>query len=105
MNRLITTSMVFLCFTGYLYAQDSTTVDRKTGQNILNHLDFGVTLGTTGIGIDLASPLGEHAQIRAGFAFMPHFNHKMHFGIEGYNDSGVLTETKFDRLAELMKGF
>ena len=97
--------MAFLCFTGYFYAQDSTTIDRKTDQNILSHLDFGVTLGTTGIGIDLASQIGDNVQIRAGFAFMPHFNHTMHFGIEGYNDKGVLTETKFDKLAELMKSF
>jgi hypothetical protein len=105
MNRLTTTLMAFLCFTSSLYAQDSTTTHRKTDLNILNHLDFGVTLGTTGIGMDLASPIGNNIQIRTGFAFMPHFNHTMHFGIEGYNDNGVLTETNFDRLAELMKGF
>ena len=105
MNRLLTTSMACLCFTGFLYAQDSTTIDRTTDQNILNHLDFGVTLGTTGIGIDLASPIGEYAQIRTGFAFMPHFNHTMHFGIQAYDTEKGLLQTKFDKMADLMKSF
>jgi hypothetical protein len=97
--------MAFLCFTGYLYAQDSTTIDRKTDRNILNYLDFGVTLGTTGIGIDLASPIGKNVQVRTGFSFMPHFNHTMHFGIEAYDTEKGLLQTKFDKMAELMKSF
>ena len=39
--------------------------------DIFQHLDLSVTLGTTGIGIDVASPVTEWAQLRLGYEFMP----------------------------------
>ena len=47
-----------------------------------NHLDIAITGGTTGIGIEVASPIGEYVQVRTGFEYMPHFNINMDFGIQ-----------------------
>ena len=70
--------------------------------NILQHLDVSITLGTTGVGFDLASPIGDYLQVRAGYAFMPRFYHNMSFGVqvgETYDDA------VFNRLAFMMESF
>ena len=79
--------------------------------NLFNHLDASVTLGTTGIGIDLSSPVTNWAQLRIGYSFMPHFNYDMNFGVQvgdtqesKYDANGNRVVTKFDRLAEMLEG-
>ena len=49
--------------------------------NIFQHLDLSVTAGTTGIGIEASSPIGEYFQLRAGYDFMPRFTAKMKFDV------------------------
>ena len=41
------------------------------------HLDASITLGTTGVGFDLATPVSDYAQLRVGYAFMPSFHKSM----------------------------
>ena len=53
------------------------------------HLDIGVTLGTTGVGVDVATPLSEQFRVRAGFSFVPEFDVKMNFDMDGENGSNV----------------
>lgn len=102
MKRLIVISIAAFCFVSSLYAQSSTDTCRLKDRNVLNHLDFGVSLGTTGIGVELASPIGKMVQVRTGFDFMPHFNHNMHFDIQTYDETGIIV-TKFDQLATTMQ--
>lgn len=66
------------------------------------HLDLGVSAGTTGLGIDLAVPLNQHLRVRAGFSFIPEFDKKINFGIEGRkkDENGNWVPTKFDKMAE-----
>lgn len=40
--------------------------------NIFNHLAVGVNVGTPGVGFDVAMPVCNYVQVRAGVAFMPH---------------------------------
>ena len=42
-------------------------------KNIFNHLSVGVTGGTPGIGADVAMPVCNYVQVRAGFSVMPKF--------------------------------
>ncbi|MBO4565300.1 MAG: hypothetical protein J5720_07685 [Bacteroidaceae bacterium] len=72
--------------------------------NILNHLDASVTVGTTGLGFDFAMPIGDRVQIRTGAAFMPHIKVKMTYGFEMTGDNTV-TEgvTSFDKAARVLK--
>ena len=79
--------------------------------NIFNHLDAALTLGTTGIGIDVSSPVTNWAQLRVGFSFMPRFHYDMNFEIQvgdtkesKYDANGKRVVTKFDRLAEMLEG-
>ena len=40
----------------------------------LNSIAIGANIGTTGWGIDLATPIGNHFALRAGINFMPNFS-------------------------------
>ena len=70
-----------------------------------NHLDLGVTVGTTGLGIDIASPLGNSVQVRTGFEIMPRFEQSLHFDIQsfGYNEDGQIQSSKFDIMADRLE--
>ena len=63
------------------------------------HLDIGVTLGTTGVGVDVATPLSEQFRVRAGFSFVPEFDVKMNFDMDGENGSNV--NSVADKFADL----
>ena len=39
-----------------------------------NSIAIGANIGTTGWGIDLATPIGKHFALRAGINFMPNFS-------------------------------
>lgn len=52
-----------------LFAQDK----KKCDFGIFNHLAVGVSVGTPGIGVDVASPIGNYLALRAGVSFMPNF--------------------------------
>lgn len=67
------------------------------------HLDVSVTAGTTGIGIDLATPVNDFMRIRMGGTFMPHFEKEMNFGVEVGNDPN-LSNQRFNKMAETLKG-
>ena len=80
--------------------------------NIFQHLDVSVSAGTTGIGIDLASPIGEYFQLRAGFDYMPRFTAKMKFDVmigdqpaRQYDTNGNRVESTFDRMKEMLYNF
>ena len=73
--------------------------------DIFQHLDVSVTLGTTGIGIDVASPVTEWAQLRLGYEFMPRFTKRMSFEMtingqpaRSYDEDGNRQETRFDKV-------
>ena len=80
--------------------------------NIFQHLDLSVTAGTTGIGIEASSPIGEYFQLRAGYDYMPRFTAKMKFDVtiggqpaHQYDAQGNPVESSFDKMQKLMKGF
>jgi len=81
-------------------------------KNILNHLDASVTVGSTGLGFDLAMPIGEYVQLRTGAAFFPHVKLKMTYGLEMTGDGDEENEndtpategmTSFEKAARVLK--
>jgi hypothetical protein len=68
--------------------------------NVFQHLDASVTLGTTGIGFDVSSPVGDYVNLRAGFDFMPHFHHNMNFGVQVGETND---KSKFNKLATYLE--
>lgn len=80
--------------------------------NIFQHLDVSLTAGSPGIGIDVASPLGEYFQVRAGYEIMPHFDARMTFDLtiggkpaRSYDEDGNRQITTFDKMKEFLYQF
>lgn len=67
-----------------------------------SHLDVSLTTGSTGLGFDVSMPINNMFSVRAGYAFMPHFIHTMHFGVEVGEDPEE-SQRKFNKLAGLLE--
>ena len=77
--------------------------------NTFKHLDLALSLGTSGIGIEVASPICEFAQVRIGYDLMPHFRKKLTselmIGKEKpykYDKDGYRVESNYDKVREMM---
>ena len=79
--------------------------DNKTTNGVFKHLDLGVTMGSTGLGIDFASPIGNYVQLRTGFEIMPRFEKSMTFDIQsfGYDENGQIQYSQFDKMADRLE--
>ena len=82
-----------------LVANSQTTEGQ--GKGFFNHLDASLTMGTTGLGLDMATPMGEYAQLRAGFSFMPHIHYKARFEVQ-IGDDPVKSNQKFQTLSKVL---
>lgn len=76
---------------------------------VFQNLDVSVTAGTTGIGIDVASKIGDNVQLRAGYEYMPRLKQSIYFPVEvggqpavAYDANGNRVETTFDRLSKML---
>ena len=46
-------------------------------KNFFNHLSVGLSVGPDGLpGIDVAAPIGNYVQVRAGYCIVPNFKFK-----------------------------
>lgn len=98
---LLTATLSFAQSADYPCVKGST--ENKDDKNILNHLDGSITLGTTGLGVDLAMPIGNRVQVRTGFSFFPHYEQTMHFGVEVGDDSDpAVQDEKFNKLKQTL---
>lgn len=98
---LLTATLSFAQSADYPCVEGST--GNKDDKNILNHLDGSITLGTTGLGVDLAMPIGNRVQVRTGFSFFPHYEQTMHFGVEVGDDSDpAVQDEKFNKLSQTL---
>lgn len=97
---------LFLFLGGIVNIQDAAaqTVNTNKELQAFNHLDFGVTLGTTGIGFDFATPICDFAQVRAGFSYMPEIKPTMHFGVQ-VGDDPTTSQSKFDKMSGMLESF
>lgn len=96
MNKPIFTLVLYLIFTLSAAAQSAPQ------RNLFNHLDAGITVGTTGLGLELSTPATDYLRIRAGVDWMPRFTVPMTFNIDSYRDGTVL-DTDFGELQSFMK--
>lgn len=57
-------------------------------KNLFNHLSVGITAGTPGFGVDVAMPVCDYVQVRAGFATFPNIKFNTDLDISSYSVSG-----------------
>ena len=105
MKRLVLSIFVAICGLS-ASAQGSS---QETDYHVFNHLDASLTLGTTGIGFDLATPVTNYAQLRVGYAFMPSIHKSMYFDVQvgdtpesKYDENGNRVQTTFDKMADAL---
>ena len=101
---------VFITMCGLSASAQSSLQETLDEYHMFNHLDASVTLGTTGIGFDLATPVTNYAQLRVGYSFMPSFHKSMYFNVQvgdtpenKYDANGNRVETKFEKMARVLK--
>lgn len=62
---------LFLLVVAALFGWQTTQAQEEVEYGLFNHLGVGVSLGTDGIGFDVAAPITEWAAIRAGMSIFP----------------------------------
>ncbi|MDE7421580.1 MAG: hypothetical protein K2N35_15415, partial [Muribaculaceae bacterium] len=75
-------------------------IEKMNKHGVFNRLEIAANIGTTGLGLEVASPMTEWAKLRAGFDWMPHFTIPMTFNLDSYIDGQV--SDKFERIQDLM---
>ena len=78
------------------------TSELKKDNNFFNHMDFGVTLGTTGVGFEVSMPVHDMVRVRTGLNYMPRFEVPMTFGIQVGNDPAT-SASKFNKMASVLQ--
>ncbi len=67
---------------------------------VFNKVEIAANIGTTGLGLEIASPITEWTKLRAGVDWMPQFTVPMTFGMESYVDGQI--SNKFNKIQDLM---
>ena len=65
--------LILFCFL-FIVCAKNTQMVAQSESGIFNSLAVGASVGTTGIGIDLATPIGNYVAVRAGVSFMPNIS-------------------------------
>ena len=69
-----------------------------------NHLNVGVTLGTTGLGVEAGMPINNYLWVRSGLSFMPRMEVPMTFEIQ-VGDDPATSKAKFNRMSSALESF
>ena len=109
--KKIVLAIIATCALSSAQAQENKTFGTWMKDNkVFQNLDLSVTAGTTGIGIDVASKIGDNVQLRVGYEFMPRFKKSIYFPVEvggqpakQYDANGNRVESSFDRLSKMLK--
>lgn len=71
------------------------------------HMDTGLTLGTTGVGIEISTPINQHLNVRAGFSIMPTIKNNCAYSMSaaGSLSGDVSPEEQERRIKHLCKDY
>lgn len=71
--------------------------------HIFDNLEVAFTLGTTGLGLEVATPITKWARLRVGFDGIPKVNLPMDFDVATYSgEEGEEGENNFDKVKDIM---
>ena len=112
MRKFLVITMMACALSAQAQTSDSRDSREPSSSSFLKHLDVSLTAGTSGIGFDIATPISNMVQLRAGYEFMPGIHFPVDFPIEvggepavKYDANGNRVESRFDRLAKNLKEF
>lgn len=92
--RKLATVLFVLSVSAAMSAQEGgkSFTSKLAQKNILNHMDVGVNVGTMGVGVDVAVPVGNYVRVRAGYHYMPRFTINSDFPVETRSGNGSVTD-------------
>lgn len=99
-KKIIALNLAICCFVS-ANAQTNELTFPEPEIITFRHLDLAVNVGSTGIGIDVSSPISDYVGLRAGFSFMPRLHYKMNFGVQVGEDEAT-SDAKFEKLSGLL---
>lgn len=72
--------------------------------NQVSHIELGVTLGTTGIGFDVAIPATDKVWLRTGFSYMPKVEVPMTFDVQALQEGEdpANSQSNFNKMADVL---
>lgn len=87
-----------------MFAQDA---EMGNTNKWIKNVDASVTVGTTGIGVDVAVPVSDVVKLRTGFTWMPRFHATMNFGVKVGDkvETEEEQQAKFDKLADMLEEY
>lgn len=109
-RRVATTLLLALCAASGVSAddtvKDNNNNDIRARAKVFNQLGLALNVGTTGLGLELSTPVTSRVRIRAGVDWMPRFNVPMKFNLVTYSQEtgGSLNSGNFGKVQELMEG-
>lgn len=74
--------------------------EKMNQHGVFNTIELAANIGTTGLGLEVASPMTKWAKLRVGFDWMPKITIPMSFNLDSYMDGQI--NDKFDKIQELM---
>ena len=82
--------LVFVCFSITLGV---------SAQDYFKHMDLGINVSSTGVGADIAMPVGDYVRVRTGFTYMPRFTINSNFNVDF---TGKVSADKLRRMKDMM---
>ncbi|MBR6444825.1 MAG: hypothetical protein IKS94_00065 [Prevotella sp.] len=99
MKKLVLICTMAVFGFGQSFAQNLSEED----YGFFNHLSAGISLGTDGIGFEVATPLTYSFDVRAGYSFMPKFKYSKSFDLN-HDPAFIDGVTKVDGEGKLNMG-
>ena len=103
-STLMKGNKIFLLAAAMMASVSMTAQIDKQPWGKFNHLNVGVTLGTTGLGVEASMPINNYLWVRSGLSFMPRMEVPMTFEIQ-VGDDPKTSKAKFNRMSSALESF
>ncbi len=86
-------------------AQTEVDFSGKEQTKLFGHLDLGISLGSTGIGVNLTSHINKTLHLRAAFTFLPHITSTTDFTVRSgnYDKNGKWVSSDINEFIDLLE--
>lgn len=91
---------IFLLALATIFGLQATNAQEYEEFGLFDHLGAGISVGTDGIGIDLAAPMTDYAALRAGVSFLPRFKYNTNIDLKE-NDPDVMPNVDIEGKAKM----
>ena len=98
MKKLLVLTLVALGTTQALHAQDEVEL------GYFDNLSVGLSVGSDGIGFDVAAPISEYAAVRGGFSFVPTIKVNKTIHATSNKNSSVCDDIKIQAKGQIFNG-